>query len=50
MSIKKDMFLMGTGALGVLTYQSIKNGSLKKMVSKMMNKELSVIKDLENMM
>jgi hypothetical protein len=50
MSIKKDMILMTTGAVGVLTYQNIKNGNLKKMISKMKNKEVSVIKDLENMM
>ncbi len=50
MSIKKDMMLVGSGIMGVLMYQNIKNGNMKKIVSKMKNKEISCIKDLEDMM
>lgn len=50
MSIKKDMMLIGSGVMGVLMYQNIKNGNLKKMISKMKNKEISAIKSLEDMM
>ena len=50
MNLKKSMTLVGMGVLGTLMYQNIKNGNLKRMVSRMKNKEMSVIKDLEDMM
>lgn len=50
MNLKKSMSLISMGVLGTLMYQNIKNGNLKKMVSRMKNKEISMIKDLEDMM
>lgn len=50
MKLKSSMALMTTGALGVLMYQNIKNGNMKKMVTKFNKAKKKAISDLEEMM
>ena len=49
MSIKKDVCLIGSGVMGAVMYQNIKNGNMKKMISQFKKKGKSAIKDLEDM-
>ena len=49
MKLKSSMALVGMGAAGVLLYQNIKNGNMKKMESKMekaIKKEISYVEEL----
>lgn len=50
MKLKSSMALVGMGAAGVLLYQNIKNGNMKKLVSKMDKTKKKAISDLEEMM
>ena len=50
MKMKSSMALIGTGIAGTLLYQQIKNGNMKRMVSKMNKAKIKAIDDLEEMM
>lgn len=49
MKLKSSIALLGMGAGSVLLYQNIKNGNIKKMVSKMDKAKKKAISDLEEM-
>ena len=50
MKMKSSMALIGTGVMGTLLYQQMKNGNFKHMVSKMNKAKIKAIDDLEEMM
>ena len=50
MKMNSPITYMLLGALGVITYQQIKNGNMQKYVNKMKNKEVKMLDDLEDMM
>ena len=50
MKLKSSMALIGMGAAGVLLYQNIKNGNMKKIVRKMNSAKTKAVSNLENMM
>lgn len=49
MKMKKSMMMIMAGVGGTLLYQNVKNGNLKKMVSKMDRVKQKAIDDLEDM-
>lgn len=49
MKLKSSLALLGMGAMGVVMYQNIKNGNMKKLVSKMDNLKKKAMNDLEEM-
>ncbi len=49
-NMKSGIYYMAAGVGMTLLYQSIKNGSLKKMIADMKNKEMCAIDKLEDMM
>lgn len=50
MSIKSGMVGMMMGVGATLMYQSIKDGSMQKMLKKITRKDIEFMKDLEDMM
>ncbi len=50
MKVKSSMALIGAGIAGTIFYQQLKNGNIKKMVSKMNKAKIKAIDDLEEMM
>lgn len=50
MKVKSNMAWMMAGVGGTILYQQIKNGNMKKMISKMKNKEMKAVSKLEDMM
>ena len=49
MKMKSSMALVGAGVMGTIMYQQIKNGNMKKWVSKMNKAKIKTIEDLEEM-
>lgn len=50
MKMNKTITYMTIGALGVIMYQQIKNGNMKKFVNKVKNKEIKMIDEMEDIM
>ncbi len=50
MKMNKPFTYMIVGALGVITYQQIKNGNMQKFVNKVKNKEIKMLDKMEDMM
>lgn len=50
MKLKTAVLMTAAGVGGAFMYQQIKNGNMKKMVSKLKSKEVKMLDDLEDMM
>lgn len=50
MKMNSPITYMLLGALGVITYQQIKNGNMQKFVKNVKNKELKMLDEMEDMM
>lgn len=50
MKMKSCMCSLITGAMMVFLYEQIRNGNMKKWISKCKNMEIEMVEDLENMM
>lgn len=50
MKMNNPLGYIALGALGVVTYQQIKNGNAQKLVRKFKNKEIKMLDNLEDVM